>query len=91
LHDRLQDSLGNSARENALTNLFGSCSHILGLREQRVERLERESESHIFESAFKSVARDDKTGWNAMSETHEPTERCSFAAKQSGIGYAACA
>jgi hypothetical protein len=40
------------------------------------------------ESALKSVARDDKTGWDAMSETHEAAERRSLAAQQAWIGSA---
>jgi hypothetical protein len=78
-------------RKNALTNLVASCNCVFGTGEQRIERLERGSESHIFETALKSVARDDKTSWNAMSKTYEPAERCSFAAKQARIGSASCA
>ena len=77
---------GNSAGKNALPNLFASCNRFFGTGEQRVERFERGSESHIFESALKSVARDNKPGWNPMSETHEAAERRSFAAKQARIG-----
>jgi hypothetical protein len=43
------------------------------------------------ESALKSFARNDKTGWDAMSETHEAAERRSLAAKQARIGCCACA
>ena len=56
-----EDSRGNPAGKNALTNLFAQCSRIFGPSEQRVERVERGSEPHIFESALKSVAGDDKT------------------------------
>src|SRR6266545_4779115 len=87
--DRLQNRLEylwrDPARKNALLNLFASCSRVFGTGEQRVERVQRGSESDVFESALKSVARDDKTGWNAMSETHEAAERRSFAAEQAGI------
>ena len=87
-HDRLEDSRGNPAGKNALTNLFASCGRVSGTGEQRVERVERGSEPDLFESALKSVARDDKPGWNAMSETHEAAERRSFAAEQARIGCA---
>ena len=86
LHDRLEYSRGNPAGKNALTNLFASGSRVFGTGEQRVERLERGSEPDLFESALKSVARDDKARWNAMPETHEAAERRSFAAQQARIG-----
>ncbi len=86
LHDWLEYPRGNSAGKNALTNLFGSCSRVFGTGEQRVERVERGSQPDGFEGTLKSVPRDDKTGWNAMSETHEAAERCSFPTKQSRIG-----
>ena len=71
LHDWPEYSRGNWAGKNGLTNLFGSCGCVLGTREQRVKRVERGSESDILESALKSVARDDETGWNAMAEIYK--------------------
>ena len=66
-------------REKALTNLFGSCGRVLGTGEQRFERVERGSEPKIFETTLKSMARNDETGRNAMSETDEAAERRTLA------------
>ena len=90
LHDRLEYSRWNSAGKNALANLFGSGCRVFATGEQRIERVERGSEPDVCESALKSLARDDKTSWNSMSETHETAERRSFAAQQARIG-CACA
>src|SRR6266446_1396714 len=87
-HDRLEYLRGNPSGKNALTNLFASCNRVFGTGEQRVERVERGSDPHVLESVLKSIACDDKTGWNAMSKIDEAAQRSSFAAKQAGIGCA---
>src|SRR5437870_2063506 len=84
-HDRLEYLRGNPSGKNALTNLFASCNRVFGTGEQRVER---GSEPQVLESALKSIACDDKTGWDAMSESDEAAQRRSFAAKHAGIGCA---
>src|SRR2546423_7622859 len=93
--DRLQNGLKysrrNPAGKNTLTNLFASCNRVFASGEQRIEHVEHGSEPKLFESAFKSVALDDKTRWNPMAQTHEPAERCAFSAQQTRIGCVACA
>ena len=44
------------------------------------------SVSSVLEGDLKSVARDDKTGRDAMSEIHETAKGRSFAAQQARIG-----
>ena len=67
-----------------LTNLFRSCSHIVGPCEQRVERVS--AASPIFESTLKRVAHEKKPCWYAISEVHEPAERRSFPTEPARIG-----